>query len=62
MWLWKDRITNMRASRSRLGLGKAYHLIQLNAEMQFSLYSQVKLIILRQMVLGVLFFGRIESL
>lgn len=52
----------MRASRSELGLGKAYHLIKLDAEMWLSLYSQVKLIILHQVVLGVHIFGRIESL
>ena len=55
-------ITNMRASGSRFSLGGAYRLIKLNAEMQFSLYFQVKLIILHQVMLGVHLFGRIETL
>ena len=58
----RGRITNMRASGSRFSLGKAYRLIKLDAEMRFSLYSQVKLIILHQVVLGVHLFGRMESL
>ena len=52
----------MRASGSRFSLGGGYRLIKLNAEMQFSLYFQVKLIILHQVMLGVHLFGRIETL